>query len=75
MSDIVVPGFKSSELIAELDKVFAAYSADEKAKLVKQVSSSTPFSFGYGTDLFSIGEWRLPIRDQERRRQGRSLHY
>lgn len=39
MSDIVVPGFKSSELIAELDKVFSNYSAEEKAKLVKQVST------------------------------------
>lgn len=39
MSDIIVPGFKSSELIAELDKVFAGYSPEEKVKLVKQVRS------------------------------------
>lgn len=37
MSDIVVPGFKSSELIAELNKVFDGYSAEERAKLIKQV--------------------------------------
>lgn len=37
MSDIVVPGFKSSELIAELNKAFEGYSAEEKAKLIKQV--------------------------------------
>ncbi|KAI8331928.1 SCP2 sterol-binding domain-containing protein [Chlamydoabsidia padenii] len=38
MSDIVVPGFKSSELIAQLDKVFSNYSAEEKAKLIKEVN-------------------------------------
>ena len=47
MSDIVVPGFKSSELIAELSKVFDAMSADERAKFIKQVGflkrRETPF--------------------------------
>lgn len=52
MSDIVVPGFKSSELIAELDKVFASYSADEKTKLVKQVRSSLLFLLAMVLTLF-----------------------
>ncbi|KAI7874112.1 sterol-binding-like protein [Lichtheimia hyalospora FSU 10163] len=43
MSDIVVPGFKSSELIAELNKVFEGYSADERAKLIKQVNGVFQF--------------------------------
>ena len=38
MSDIIVPGFKSSELIAELAKVFDQMSDDERAKLMKQVN-------------------------------------
>jgi len=37
MSDIIVPGFKSSELIAELSKSFESFSPEEKAKLLKQV--------------------------------------
>lgn len=37
MSDIIVPGFKSSELIAELNKSFESFSPEEKAKLLKQV--------------------------------------
>ncbi|CDS09147.1 Putative Sterol binding protein [Lichtheimia ramosa] len=43
MSDIVVPGFKSSELIAELNKVFDGYSAEERAKLIKQVNGVFQF--------------------------------
>ncbi|KAF7727638.1 hypothetical protein EC973_007296 [Apophysomyces ossiformis] len=43
MSDIVVPGFKSSELIAELNKVFENFSAEEKAKLIKQVNGVFQF--------------------------------
>ncbi|CAO3644010.1 unnamed protein product [Cunninghamella echinulata] len=43
MSDIVVPGFKGSELIAELSKVFDNYSAEEKAKLIKQVNGVFQF--------------------------------
>ncbi|ORZ07651.1 SCP2 sterol-binding domain-containing protein [Absidia repens] len=43
MSDIIVPGFKSSELIAELDKIFSNYSAEEKAKLIKQVNGVFQF--------------------------------
>lgn len=37
MSELVVPGFKGSEIIAELDKSFANISAEEKAKLIKLV--------------------------------------
>ncbi|KAI9275982.1 SCP2 sterol-binding domain-containing protein [Sporodiniella umbellata] len=43
MSDIVVPGFKSSELIAELNKAFDAFSPEERAKLVKQVNGIFQF--------------------------------
>lgn len=43
MSDIVVPGFKSSELIAELSKAFEGFSAEERAKLVKQVNGVFQF--------------------------------
>jgi putative sterol carrier protein len=43
MSDIVVPGFKSSELIAELSKAFENFGADEKAKLIKQVNGVFQF--------------------------------
>ncbi|KAI8388463.1 SCP2 sterol-binding domain-containing protein [Radiomyces spectabilis] len=43
MSDIVVPGFKSSELIAELSKVFDAYSPEEKAALIKKVNGVFEF--------------------------------
>ncbi|KAI8885555.1 sterol-binding-like protein [Backusella circina FSU 941] len=43
MSDIVVPGFKSSELIAELSKAFENFNADEKAKLIKQVNGVFQF--------------------------------
>ncbi|KAI9246259.1 sterol binding protein [Phascolomyces articulosus] len=43
MSDIIVPGFKSSELIAELAKVFEGMTADEKAKLMKQVNGVFQF--------------------------------
>ncbi|KAI9498099.1 SCP2 sterol-binding domain-containing protein [Zychaea mexicana] len=43
MSDIVVPGFASSELIAELAKVFESMGADEKAKLIKQVNGVFQF--------------------------------
>lgn len=37
MSDIVVPGFASSELIAALAKIFDEYSPEERAKFIKQV--------------------------------------
>lgn len=40
MSDIVVPGFKASELIAELNKAFEGFSDEERAKLIKQVRKS-----------------------------------
>ncbi|RCH78975.1 hypothetical protein CU097_003238, partial [Rhizopus azygosporus] len=43
MSDIVVPGFKSSELIAELNKSFENYSPEEKQKLIKQVNGVFQF--------------------------------
>ncbi|CDH58567.1 sterol-binding-like protein [Lichtheimia corymbifera JMRC:FSU:9682] len=43
MSDIVVPGFKSSELIAELNKAFEGYSDEERAKLIKQVNGVFQF--------------------------------
>ncbi|KAI9359076.1 SCP2 sterol-binding domain-containing protein [Pilaira anomala] len=43
MSDIVVPGFKSSELIAELNKAFEAFSEEERAKMIKQVNGVFQF--------------------------------
>ncbi|ORY98585.1 SCP2 sterol-binding domain-containing protein [Syncephalastrum racemosum] len=43
MSDIVVPGFQSSELIAELSKAFEAFSPEERAKLIKQVNGVFQF--------------------------------
>jgi hypothetical protein len=43
MSDIVVPGFKGSELIAELSKAFEAYTPEERAKLIKQVNGVFQF--------------------------------
>ncbi|KAI9319253.1 SCP2 sterol-binding domain-containing protein [Dichotomocladium elegans] len=43
MSDIIVPGFKSSEVIAELSKVFDAYSPEERGKLNKQVNGVFQF--------------------------------
>lgn len=43
MSDIIVPGFKSSELIAELNKAFEAFSTEERAKLLKQVNGVFQF--------------------------------
>lgn len=43
MSDIVVPGFKSSELIADLSKAFEAFSEEERAKLIKQVNGVFQF--------------------------------
>ncbi|KAG0164758.1 hypothetical protein DFQ28_004108 [Apophysomyces sp. BC1034] len=43
MSNIIVPGFKGSELIGELDKTFSAYSPEEKAKLIKQVNGVFQF--------------------------------
>jgi putative sterol carrier protein len=43
MSDIVVPGFKSSELIAELSTAFDAFSSEERAKLIKQVNGVFQF--------------------------------
>lgn len=68
MSDIVVPGFKSSELIAELNKVFDGYSAEERAKLIKQVRkhfTSTLCMHTSFTNMTPIGQWCLPIRHQE----------
>ncbi|KAF1796821.1 SCP2 sterol-binding domain-containing protein [Mucor lusitanicus] len=44
MSDIIVPGFKSSELIAELNKSFESFSPEEKAKLLKQVNGVFQFT-------------------------------
>ncbi|KAG2204230.1 hypothetical protein INT46_008845 [Mucor plumbeus] len=44
MSDIVIPGFKSSQLIAELNKSFEAFSPEEKAKLLKQVNGVFQFT-------------------------------
>ncbi|SAM08766.1 hypothetical protein [Absidia glauca] len=43
MSDIIVPGFKGSELIAELNKAFEAYTPEERAKLIKQVNGVFQF--------------------------------
>ncbi|KAF1805770.1 SCP2 sterol-binding domain-containing protein [Mucor lusitanicus] len=43
MSDIVVPGFKSSELIADLNKAFESFSPEERAKLIKQVNGVFQF--------------------------------
>ncbi|CDS11073.1 hypothetical protein LRAMOSA03337 [Lichtheimia ramosa] len=43
MSDIIVPGFKSSELIAELNKAFEGFSEEERAKLIKQVNGIFAF--------------------------------
>ncbi|CAO3639988.1 unnamed protein product [Cunninghamella blakesleeana] len=48
MSDIVVPGFKSSELIAELAKVFDGYSADDKQALIKKVNGIFQFAIKNG---------------------------
>ncbi|CAO0800795.1 unnamed protein product [Mucor circinelloides] len=44
MSDIIVPGFKSSELIAELNKSFESFTPEEKAKLLKQVNGIFQFT-------------------------------
>lgn len=38
MSDIKVPGFQSSEVFANIKSSFDALPADQKAKLLKQVS-------------------------------------
>ncbi|KAI7850471.1 sterol binding protein [Circinella umbellata] len=43
MSDIIVPGFESSKLIAELAKVFDQMSDDERTKLMKQVNGVFQF--------------------------------
>ncbi|KAI9494565.1 SCP2 sterol-binding domain-containing protein [Zychaea mexicana] len=43
MSDIIVPGLKSSELIAELSKAFEQFSPEERAKLIKQVNGVFQF--------------------------------
>lgn len=43
MSDIIVPGFKSSELIAELSTAFEAFNEEERAKLIKQVNGVFQF--------------------------------
>ncbi|GAA5804286.1 SCP2 sterol-binding domain-containing protein [Helicostylum pulchrum] len=43
MSDIVVPGFQSSELMADLSKAFADFSAEERQKLIKQVNGVFQF--------------------------------
>ncbi|GAN11459.1 sterol-binding protein [Mucor ambiguus] len=43
MSDIVVPGFKSSELIADLNKAFESFTPEERAKLIKQVNGVFQF--------------------------------
>ena len=78
MSDIVVPGFKSSELIAELNKVFEGYSADERAKLIKQVRK---YMDGYAScarlliKVTTLGQWCLPVHHQELRRQGGDFHH
>ncbi|KAI9473526.1 MAG: SCP2 sterol-binding domain-containing protein [Benjaminiella poitrasii] len=44
MSDLVVPGFKSSELINDLNKAFDQFSPEERAKLVKQVNGVFQFA-------------------------------
>ncbi|CDH58548.1 sterol-binding protein [Lichtheimia corymbifera JMRC:FSU:9682] len=43
MSDIVVPGFASSELIAALAKIFDEYTPEERAKFIKQVNGIFQF--------------------------------
>ncbi|ORX61681.1 sterol-binding-like protein [Hesseltinella vesiculosa] len=43
MSDIIVPGFKSSELIHQLNVVFTAFTEDERQNLVKQVNGVFQF--------------------------------
>ncbi|KAI8992073.1 SCP2 sterol-binding domain-containing protein [Mycotypha africana] len=43
MSDIVVPGFKSSELIDALNRAFENFTPEEKAKLIKQVNGVFQF--------------------------------
>ncbi|KAG2234178.1 SCP2 sterol-binding domain-containing protein [Thamnidium elegans] len=43
MSDIVVPGFQSSELMADLSKAFADFSPEERQKLIKQVNGVFQF--------------------------------
>lgn len=41
MSDIVVPGFQSSQLMADLNKAFEEFSPEEKQKLIKQVKNDS----------------------------------
>lgn len=69
MSDIVVPGFKSSELIAELSKAFENFSPEEKAKLIKQVSvcinEDNNNTRIYMVLILVIGQWCFPICHQE----------
>ncbi|KAI8062440.1 sterol binding protein [Gongronella butleri] len=44
MSDIVVPGFNGSKLIADLDKALnESLTAEERAKLIKQVNGVFQF--------------------------------
>ncbi|CAO3692851.1 unnamed protein product [Rhizopus stolonifer] len=43
MSDIIVPGFQSSELIAQLDTAFKSFNPEEKTKMIKQVNGVFQF--------------------------------
>ncbi|KAI7904764.1 SCP2 sterol-binding domain-containing protein [Cokeromyces recurvatus] len=43
MSDLIVPGFKSSELINDLNKAFDQFSTEDRAKLIKQVNGVFQF--------------------------------
>ncbi|CDS11075.1 hypothetical protein LRAMOSA03339 [Lichtheimia ramosa] len=43
MSDIVVPGFKSSELIAEMSDTLDAFSEEERANFIQQVNGVIEF--------------------------------
>lgn len=79
MSDIIVPGFKSSELIAELNKSFESFSPEEKAKLLKQVCISLLYEFDTKSLYYNInkhvGQWHLPIHNQKQERQRGDFHY
>ncbi|KAH6913315.1 SCP2 sterol-binding domain-containing protein [Coprinopsis sp. MPI-PUGE-AT-0042] len=60
MSDIKVPGFKASELIAGLQTAFSKYSDEEKAKEIKK--NNGIFELQVTNDKKETATWTIDLK-------------
>ncbi|KAF9466475.1 SCP2 sterol-binding domain-containing protein [Collybia nuda] len=60
MSDLKVPGFKSSELITGLDKAFSSFTDAEKQAQIKKTNGI--FEFQVTNDAKEVATWTVDLK-------------